>query len=91
MPCPSCFGGASSANFTAPEYAMIERLTVSFISLFPAFLHLFAMHNLPSNIAFQTVLPQTTASEEVFLKLMVALLINGFAQKPTLRTKPNVT
>ena len=34
---------------------------------------------------------QTTASAEGFLRVMVALLINGFAQKPTLRTNPNVT
>ena len=34
---------------------------------------------------------QTTASAEGFLRVMVALLINGFAQKPTLRTNPKVT
>jgi hypothetical protein len=34
---------------------------------------------------------QATASAEGFLRVMVALLIKGFAQKPTLRTNPNVT
>ena len=51
----------------------------------------FAPQNPHRTGAFHTVLPQTAASAEAFLKAIVALLIKGFAQKPTLRTKPNVT
>jgi hypothetical protein len=51
----------------------------------------FAPRNPHGTIAFHPVLPQTAASAEAFLRTMVALLIKGFAQKPTLRTKPNVT
>ena len=50
-----------------------------------------ATRDLHRNVAFQAVLHQTTASAEVLFRLIVALLINGLAQKPTLRTKPNVT
>jgi len=50
-----------------------------------------ATRNLHRNVVFQAVLYQTAASADVFLRLIVALLINGLAQKPTLRTKPNVT
>ena len=51
----------------------------------------FTPHNPHRTVAFHTVLPQTAAPAEAFLKAIVALLIKGFAQKPTLRTKPNVT
>jgi hypothetical protein len=50
-----------------------------------------ATRNLHRNVVLQAVLHQTAASAVVLFRLIVALLINGLAQKPTLRTKPNVT
>jgi hypothetical protein len=76
---------ASHTYKLATSWVWPKRLVTNFLASF------LMRHVSLRNFAFQTVLLQTAASAEAFLRAIVALLIKGFAQKPTLRTKPNVT